>query len=436
MNRYSIPPVPPFPALADADDLSRWVRRVAEQDRALHAWVRLADDAALRGAALRSGPLRGMPFGVKDVLDVAGMPTRCGSPASPDDPAPADADCVARLRAAGAVPIGKTVTAEFAHVTPGPTSNPANPGHTPGGSSSGSAAAVAAGMVPFALGTQTGGSMIRPAAFCGVVGFKPTYGLLSRRGMRVMCPSLDVIGWHADTVDTAGRVGAVLLPGGDAKAGASADIGRHAALRIGFLPEPPGYRLEPAAANVLEQARRALLDRGHAVPAVAPPPSSARLLDAHGVLVAYEMARRLAPIATACGALLSPALRDTIGRGLSLSDADHAQARRLQESARDSWEHGFGDIDLVLTSSALGAAPAGLSHTGNSGFNKAWSVLGWPCLHLPVTVDAAGLPLGLLLVARPGADRQLLAWARGLHAAIDRRGTALHASHNAYSSLP
>lgn len=433
MIRYS---ASSFPPLADADDLSRWVRRVAEQDRALHAWVRLAGDAALRDAGVRAGPLQGMPFGVKDVLDVAGMPTRCGSPASADDPAPADADCVARLRAAGAVPIGKTVTAEFAHVTPGPTCNPANPGHTPGGSSSGSAAAVAAGMVPFALGTQTGGSMIRPAAFCGVVGFKPTYGLLSRRGMRVMCPSLDVIGWHADTMDTAGRVGAALLPGGEDEAGASADVDRHAALRIGFLPEPPGYRLERQAADVLEQARRDLLERGHAVPAAAPPRSSARLLDAHGVLVAYEMARRLAPIASARGALLSPALRDTIRRGLSLSDADHAQARRLQEAARDSWEHGFGDLDLVLTSSALGPAPAGLAHTGNSGFNKAWSVLGWPCLHLPVTFDAAGLPLGVLLVARPGADRQLLAWSRRLHAAIDRRGIAPQTRHNAYPSLP
>ncbi|MCD9121185.1 amidase [Cupriavidus sp. UGS-1] len=427
MNRYPVPSVSSFPTLVRADDLTNWVRRVADQDRALHAWVRLAGEAALRDAGSLSGPLQGMPFGVKDVLDVAGMPTRCGSPASPDDPAPADADCVARLRAAGAVPIGKTVTAEFAHVTPGPTRNPANADHTPGGSSSGSAAAVAAGMVPFALGTQTGGSMIRPAAFCGVVGFKPTYSVLSRRGMRVMCPSLDVIGWHADTVDTAARVGAVLLPG--------ADVDRRAALRFGFLPEPPGYRLEPAAANVLDHARRDLLERGHAMATVAPPASSARLLEAHGVLVAYEMARSLAAIATAADALLSPALHDTIRRGLSLSDADHAQARRLQESARNSWEHSFGDIDLVLTSSALGPAPAGLSHTGNSGFNKAWSVLGWPCLHLPVTVDAAGLPIGVLLVARPGADRQLLAWAGRLHAAIDRRRGVLPASRTAYSFL-
>lgn len=433
MNRY---PVSPFPSLPGADDLSNWVRHVAEQDRALHAWAHLTGDAVLRAAGSPSGPLQGLPFGVKDVIDVRGMPTRCGSAACPDEPALADADCVARLRAGGAVPIGKTVTAEFAHVTPGPTRNPANPSHTPGGSSSGSAAAVAAGMVPFALGTQTGGSMIRPAAFCGVVGVKPTCGLLSRRGMHVMCPSLDVIGWHADTVDMAARVGAVLLPGGDDKADADADRHRRSALRIGFLPDPPDHPLESAAANVLDQARHDLLERGHAVATVAPPPASARLLEAHGVLVAYEMARSLAPIATTAGALLSPALRDTIRRGLSIADADHAAARRLQQAARDGWEHCFGDIDLLLTSSALGPAPAGLAHTGNSGFNKAWSVLGWPCVHLPVTVDGAGLPLGALLVARPGSDRQLLARAGHLHAAIDRRGNALHMNRTAYSSLP
>jgi Asp-tRNA(Asn)/Glu-tRNA(Gln) amidotransferase A subunit family amidase len=409
------------------------LKRLAAQDRALHAWVHLADEVGQIGAdpasdhACPDGRLRGMPFGVKDVIDVAGMPTRCGSPACPDELVSADADCVALLRAAGAIPIGKTATAEFAHVTPGPTRNPANLDHTPGGSSSGSAAAVAAGMVPFALGTQTGGSMIRPAAFCGVVGFKPTYGLLSRQGMRVMCPSLDVIGWHADTVQTAARVGAVLLPRD------GTDAGRRAPARIGLLQAHPGDRLEPVAAAVLEQARADLISHGLAITPVAAPPLAASLLTAHRVLVAFEMARSLAKLATASPALLSPALRETVRLGLSLSEADHAQARALQESARVSWQDCFGEVDLVLTTGALGPAPAGLGHTGQSGFNKAWSVLGWPCLHLPVTTDPSGLPLGVLLIARPGADHQLLAWAAGMHAVIDRRNAAVRQPNQPFS---
>lgn len=393
------------------------LRTIAEQDRALHAWVFLCEPPR-RDLRESTGALGGLRFGVKDVMDVAGMPTRCGSPATPAAPARADASCVALLRSAGALPIGKTATAEFAHVTPGPTRNPANPAHTPGGSSSGSAAAVAAGMVPFALGTQTGGSMIRPAAYCGVVGFKPTFGTVPREGMRVMCPSLDVIGWHSVDVRIAGQIADVLL------SESVQGIGPPGPPRIGFMQEHPGHTLEAACARVLLHAGSDLQHSGHALVAADPPPQAMRLLEAHGIITHYELGRSLRAFERSSRRLLSPALREAIDRGLACPEASYAQAMRLREAATGSWDSCFGEIDLVLTSSVPGPAPAGLSHTGPSGFNKAWSLLGWPCIHLPTGTDDEGLPLGVLLVARPGFDRALLHWAETLHPLMDRRSPA------------
>jgi len=391
------------------------LRTIAEQDRALKAWVYL-DDELLHEH--HPGPLDSLEFGVKDVIDVAGMPTRCGSPATSDAIATSDAACVGLLRAAGALPIGKTATAEFAHVTPGPTRNPVHQAHTPGGSSSGSAAAVAAGMVPFALGTQTGGSMIRPAAYCGVVGFKPTFGLVPRNGMRVMCPSLDVIGWHSKDVRLAARVADVLLPKGHMMVGSSKP------LRIGFMAAHPGYTLEHSAIRTLENARADLERVGHAVIPVRPPAHTERLLEAHGIITHYELSRSLRELLQGSERLLSPALREAIQKGASIPNEQYAEELKFREAVIGSWGDEFSDVDLVLTSSVLGPAPLGLDHTGQSGFNKAWSFLGWPCVHLPTSTDDCGLPMGVLLVARPGLDQDLLSWAEMLHPAIDRRPTS------------
>jgi len=393
------------------------LRTIAEQDRSLHAWVFLCEPPR-RDLHESAGVLGDHPFGVKDVIDVAGMPTRCGSPATPAAPATADASCVALLRSAGALPIGKTATAEFAHVTPGPTRNPANPAHTPGGSSSGSAAAVAAGMVPFALGTQTGGSMVRPAAYCGVVGFKPSFGTVPREGMRVMCPSLDVIGWHSVDVRVAHQIAEVLLP--ESVRG----VGQPRPPRIGFMQEHPGHTLEAACSLALLQAVSDLDHCGHELAPADPPPQAMRLLEAHGIITHYELGRSLRALGSSSRRLLSPALREAIDRGLACPEASYTQAMRLREQAAGSWDSCFGEVDLVLTSSVPGPAPAGLSHTGPSGFNKAWSLLGWPCIHLPTSTDEQGLPLGVLLVARPGLDRALLHWAEALHPLMDRRSPA------------
>jgi Asp-tRNA(Asn)/Glu-tRNA(Gln) amidotransferase A subunit family amidase len=382
--------------------------------------------------------LAGWPIGVKDIIDVAGMPTRCGSAACDDTPARFDAACVAMLRAAGCVPIGKTVTTEFAYVTPGPTRNPAHLAHTPGGSSSGSAAAVAAGQVRLALGTQTGGSMIRPAAFCGVVGFKPTHGVVPRGGMVVACESLDVIGWYARNVQDVVAAASVLLPSA-VEGAAQDDAGQDDAAsptasnggaclptpcRIAFLPGHPGHRLDADADAALVAAWAALRRSG--VHSSAIPEGSFRaqpLLAAHHTLMHYEFARSLLPVAQRDRTRLSPRLLDAVTRGLALPGEAWTTAKRFQARARDSWAAWFGDADLILTSSVLGAAPKGLAHTGDSAFNKGWSVLGWPCIHLPTTCSDTGLPLGVMLVGRPYTDHALLACAAAIHPLIDTRPT-------------
>ena len=392
---------------------------IAQQDTQLRAWAYLAREPAF--TPLAQGPLAGMNFGVKDVLDVAGMPTLCGSPLFVPVPQAQDAPCVARLRQAGASPIGKTVTAEFAHVTPGPTCNPHRHGHTPGGSSSGSAAAVAAGRVPFALGTQTGGSMIRPAAYCGVLGFKPTYGRVPREGMRVMCPSLDAIGWFAHNMSTARRVAQVLL------SAAEAPLPPQASPRIAVLHEHPGFTLAPDARRVLDTAVSDLQHHGHALDKAETPAATQQLITTHSLLVHHEMAQQLQRLTPTQFRHLSPALQATVQRGLGISTGHYQDSLQWQAQERGAWRRYFGDADLVLTTGAISAAPQGLAHTGESGFNKGWSVLGWPCLHLPTGWSDNGLPLGVMLVARPGWDHALLAWAETLHPLMDRRaGTPTH----------
>lgn len=380
----------------------------------LRAWVHLASASSL--AEPPTGPLRGWPLGVKDNLDVAGMPTRCGSEVSSPLPQTMDAACVAQLRAAGAVPIGKTVTTEYAYVTPGPTRNPWQAGYTPGGSSSGSAAAVAAGLVPIALGTQTGGSMIRPAAFCGVVGFKPSSGLVSREGMHLACESLDTIGWYGASVGHALAVARVLLPSceGSAK--------RLAQLRIACLHGNPGHVLQADAQAALADAAGRLQQAGAQVLAAPAMAQADTLLQLHATLMRYEFARSLTPVIAAdTEHRLSVRLRETVRAGHAIDGQAYVAARQGQARWQQCWQAQFGDADLVLTSSALGPAPVGLAHTGDSAFNKGWSVLGWPCLHLPTCWSDSGLPLGVLLVARPYADLDLLEWAQQIHTCIDVR---------------
>lgn len=412
-------------------NVSAFIEQVRENDRELHAWTHLA--TAADAGETYPGPLAGMPFGVKDVIDVAGMPTRCGSDGSDPRDADTDATCVSLLRHAGAVPIGKTVTAEYAFRRPGPTRNPHRPEHTPGGSSSGSAAAVGAGMVPFALGTQTGGSIIRPAAYCGVVGFKPSFGAVPRAGLTFTCESLDVIGWTADSVDTAAAVADVVIPRGAATAmadevlppgttaAAPADTrqpsGTMAAqarrpLKVALLAQAADHPLEAQAGQALENAGNRLRELGIDVQALGAWAYAGELARTHEVIMRYEIARSLQPLADRYSSRLGADLLDVIKIGLAVPGADYAAARRTQDRLRHDWANVIGDADFVLTPSAPGAAPAGLANTGSSAFNRNWSMLGWPCLHLPTQRNEQGLPLGVQLVAPFERDHQLLAVAR------------------------
>lgn len=381
-------------------------------DAQVQAWVCLAGDSA--GAPAGQGPLAGAAFGVKDVIDVAGLPTRSGSAAESAEPARRDASCVAQLRAAGAVPIGKTVTAEYAYVTPGPTRNPHNPAHTPGGSSSGSAAAVAAGMVDMALGTQTGGSMIRPAAFCGVVGFKPTFGRVHRQGMHVLCDSLDTIGWFTRSVEQTEQVASVLLPG-------SAAHRPNRAPRVALLVCSAMGELSSAARQALNDCVARLREQGAHVAAPELDADLQALLHIHSQTMLAELSRGLLPVVhSAQGGLLSPSLRAAIDRGLAISYSEYAALQQRRARLAAEWQARFADVDFIVTPSAPSEAPEGVRSTGSSLFNRVWSLLGWPALHLPTGRAENGLPVGVQWVARADEDQSLLGWARQLHPLIQR----------------
>jgi len=385
----------------------------------LRAWSHVMPAEALDAldpAAIAGGVLAGVPVGIKDVIDVAGMPTGHGAPALAAGSQAFDACAVGMLRAAGAIPIGKTVTAEFAFRTPGPTRNPHAPSHTPGGSSSGSAAAVAAGMVPVALGTQTGGSMIRPAAFCGVVGFKPSFGRVFRDGMKLTCESLDTIGWYANGVEDAQAVAQALLdePDADERADRTPTI----AVQLG------NPRAELSAEGRAEIARIQAVLGAHGVRCVSVEAEreTARLLRAHDVIMHYEFARSLAPVVERRADAVSAALRQAVVEGLAIGAGQYREMRALQAELRHGWRRLYDGADAVLTPSTPGPAPRGLAHTGDASFNKIWSVLGWPCLHLPTAFNPAGLPLGMQLVGDWESDRALLALGRKLHHLLIQQG--------------
>lgn len=415
-------------------DLQDLVQGIARRDAGLHAWAWLgapasadpkiaapAPAAAPAGeprahgvadaGAVPAAPcaLEGVPFGVKDVIDVAGMPTRCGSTAIGDARRELDATCVAQLRQAGAIPIGKTVTAEFAFMAPGPTRNPWRPDHTPGGSSSGSAAAVAAGMVEFALGTQTGGSVIRPAAYCGVVGFKPSFGRVHRMGMQVLCDSIDTIGWFSRTVAQAAAVACVLMPGAAAPA-----ANRHAP-RVAVLPCAALGPLSDAAAAALAHCAEGLEREGATTHYPMLDADIDHLTTAHAQIMRYELARGMLPIARAGEARLSAPMREAIHAGLAIDYRTYVLQQHLRQTIAAKWEALFADTDFILAPSAPGEAPAGLHNTGSSLFNRIWTLLGWPCIHLPLGTGKDGLPVGVQWIGRPDADFTLLHWAARLH---------------------
>ncbi len=389
--------------------------RIAERERTVRAFAWFDAEAAGRAAAAaRQGPLHGLPIGVKDVLDTADMPSEYGSPIWRGWRPKADAAAVAWARAAGAVTMGKTVTTEFATRKPGPTANPHNPQHTPGGSSSGSAAGVAACFFPLAYGTQTAGSVVRPAAYCGVVGYKPTYGMINRFGMKLMSENLDTVGViarsAADCALLAGTVSGRDLGDPDTKPERAPRIGicRSPAWSAA-LPETQA--LLPRVASVLARAGATVVDRELS-------PEVAAVADAHPIVMNNESGRALGWELSNARDQISDGLRERLEFGLSQSEAAVAAAHAAFDLAQRAFPACMEGLDALVTPSAPGQAPSGLEWTGDPVFNLIWTSLHVPCVTVPAGTGPDGLPLGIQIVTRIAEDRQALAWAQWVAAAI------------------
>lgn len=390
--------------------------RIAAREPVVRAWSWLdprgaLDQALACDAGPVKGPLHGIPVAVKDVIDVAGMPTGMGSPIYSDYMPFADAACVAALRAAGAVILGKTVTAEFAGVFPGATTHPVAPDHTPGGSSSGSAAAVADQMVPVALGTQTGGSVIRPAAFCGVVGFKPSFGTISRAGLKFAAEGLDTIGLMARDVDDVALVWRVLVGAGTG-AGPAPLAGSASPPRLLLFRGHQWDRAAPETVSAIDQTIRHVRDHGATVDELPLPDGFAELSKARVVINGYERARALAWEVQHHPALLSSPMSRVVANGAAMSQESYLDAIRLVERWRNWFARAIEGHDAVLTAAVNGEAPRGLVSTGDASFQEIWSLLHLPAITLPLATGPSGLPVGVQLVGARLDDARLLQLAK------------------------
>ncbi len=396
-----------------------YLDHIAERENVVGAWQYLDPAKALAEARRRDdeavrGPLHGLPVAVKDLIDTHDMPTAYGSPIYHGHRPAADAACVALARAAGAIVLGKTVTTEFAAFTPGKTANPRNPAHTPGGSSSGSAAAVADGMAPLAFGTQTAGSVIRPASFCGVVGYKPSFGLINRAGIKPLADSLDTVGVYARTVeDAAFFVGALCERPALRRLAAPA-----ATPRFGLYRTPMWDEAEAAAAAALDTARAALEQAGAAVGELPIAPEHDGLTEAQDTIMGYETCRALADERLRHSAELSPRLAQMLDAGLAVGADAYDAARALSAASRAGLEQFFGPCDAILTPAAPGEAPPGLGYTGNPVFNRMWTLLGVPCVAVTAYWGETRLPTSVQLIGRVGDDARLLACAAFLERAL------------------
>jgi Asp-tRNA(Asn)/Glu-tRNA(Gln) amidotransferase A subunit family amidase len=362
-----------------------------------------------------TGPLRGIAVGIKDIIDTADFPTEMGSQIYKGWRPRADAPVVMLLKQAGATIVGKTTTTAFAANDPTPTLNPRHHGHTPGGSSSGSAAAVAAGMIPLALGTQTGGSVIRPASFCGVAAIKPSYRLLPTVGVKCFSWTLDTVGLFAAGVrDLAHGLSAMtgrpeLLPG-------AASL----APRIGVVTQNFAGEPEAAGAEALRIAVLAAEKAGASVRALELPEIVAQAWRIHPTVQEFEAHQAFAWEYRANYDAMPPLLRGRLDESRDTTAAAYDEARAIARRARGALADIFGDVDVLLTFSAPGAAPKGLASTGDPRFNRLWTLMGVPCVNIPAYVADGGLPVGVQVIARFGDDAGALEAARFVEAALTR----------------
>jgi Asp-tRNA(Asn)/Glu-tRNA(Gln) amidotransferase A subunit family amidase len=400
-----------------ADYLKDCAARIAAREPEVRAWAHLAlDEASKHAHGIPQGRLGGLPIGIKDIIDTYDMPTGHGSPIYADVKTPADAACVAMLRAAGAVILGKTATPEFAAVTPGPTANPHNTAHSPGGSSSGSAAAVADFMVPAAVGTQTVGSTIRPASYCGVVGFVPSFQMLPLEGVKTQAQSFDHLGVLARSVEDATIVSEAII--GSEGAFGAPDLERPP--RIGFCPSPHWPHADDSTRRVMREAVALLRSSGASVEDADLPPSFADVLDAHMTILMYEISRAMAFEYFNHRAMLSEKLRALLERGFAARFSDYRDARALLVARRLEADAHAVRYDVMLTPSASGEAPVGINAPSDMLFQRFWTALHLPVVSIPGFTGVTGLPVGIQIVGPRGKDAHLLSACRWIERQIAR----------------
>ncbi|HZM33004.1 MAG TPA: amidase [Burkholderiales bacterium] len=394
------------------------LERIAAREQTVRAWAFIDREQALaEGRALDRAPrrsrLHGVPFGIKDIIDTATLPTEYGSPIYRGHRPRADAACVALLRHAGCLILGKTATTEFANNHPSATRNPHDPAHTPGGSSSGSAAAVADLMVPLALGTQTGGSVIRPAAYCGALAIKPSFGSINRQGTKFVAESLDTIGIFGRSVEDLALALEVL-----SGRGAPELASFSGKPRVGLCRTPRWGEADAATQANLEDAARRLARSGAMLRDFNLPPRSETLFDRHKLIMGFESARALAWETLAFPQRISRTLMPRLDEGWRVSRAEYDAMRETARACRRALAERMREVDFLLTPSAPGEAPASLASTGDPVFNRAWTLLGVPCVNVPFGKGAHGLPLGVQLVGAFDGDTGLLGWSHWVQRAL------------------
>lgn len=397
-----------------------FLARIEVREPIVKAWSFLDTELILRQARAldenaQKAPLLGVPVGVKDVIETYDMPTAMGSPIYRGNYAKSDASCVAVLRAAGALILGKTVTCEFAGVTAGETTNPHDRTRTPGGSSSGSAAAVADFMVPLAVGTQTGGSVQRPSSYCGIVGYKPTFGLINPQGVKPAAESLDTVGLMARTVEDVELTARVLT-----NSAPVVWLAKGTPIRIGLSRTYAWETAENATHRAVEDAAQKLSNAGYPVREVKLPPKYRDLQLTREVINDFERARGMAHEWQMHGEQISDGLAKSIRNGLAMPRERYIDALERVAGCCQLLGEVFADVDVLLTPSAQGEAPIGLSHTGDHRFQSIWTQLRTPTINLPTHAGPHGMPIGVQLVAPQYADSRLLAMAQGIFRALGR----------------
>lgn len=406
------------------------LERIAEVDGEVQAWTALDPDYALeqarqrdrhRGSGRACGPLHGLPVGVKDILDTVDFPTENGTPLDAGRRPRQDSRVVSLLREAGAIVMGKTVTTELAVYSPGKTRNPHNAAHTPGGSSSGSAAAVAAGMVPLAVGTQTNGSVIRPAAFCGVCGYKPSHGGISRHGVLKQSPPLDTVGLFARSIEDLALLGDVLQVY-DERDPAMQPQARPRLSAVSESAPPVRPALAMVGTPVWDQAEADMKAAfaelaevlGGDCDAVTLPSPFERAIEMHRTIMTADLAKSFAPYCERGMEQISPVLRGLIEDGREVLAVDYNRAVEWIEVLNAGLEEIFERYDAIVTPAAPGEAPEGLDATGSPVFCTLWTLCGTPAVSLPLLTGSRGLPMGLQLVGPRGEEARLLRTARWL----------------------